>query len=304
MVLSRNSPAFASLASVSSSRSWISVTDLSTWYWSTRAWSDSTILCRRSSSRLAQRARVSCSSSGLIRKSVAPASSAVVADVAVVDDGDHDDRHVDAVGEPAELLDELDAVELGQLVVGEDDVDAVVARVLERAARRVEELEVELAVDLADDLGQQQPAAEQVVDDENGVALRARERELRDDAGAGGRTGGGGHGSLRGRRRRLTHWQSNIYAAGGSRPRRAAGDVRRPGSSRPLARSRHPCGRALWGSPETQKAGPGSPDRPVSCGRGERIRTSDPLHPMQVRYQAALRPDVNRAIIAGSTVGA
>src|SRR5688572_18427298 len=26
-------------------------------------------------------------------------------------------------------------------------------------------------------------------------------------------------------------------------------------------------------------------------GRGERIRTFDPLHPMQVRYQAALRPD-------------
>ena len=25
-------------------------------------------------------------------------------------------------------------------------------------------------------------------------------------------------------------------------------------------------------------------------GRGEKIRTSDPLHPMQVRYQAALRP--------------
>jgi hypothetical protein len=28
-----------------------------------------------------------------------------------------------------------------------------------------------------------------------------------------------------------------------------------------------------------------------SIGRGEMIRTSDPLHPMQVRYQAALRPD-------------
>ncbi len=27
------------------------------------------------------------------------------------------------------------------------------------------------------------------------------------------------------------------------------------------------------------------------CGRGERIRTSDHLHPMQVRYQAALRPE-------------
>ena len=26
-------------------------------------------------------------------------------------------------------------------------------------------------------------------------------------------------------------------------------------------------------------------------GRGEKIRTSDPLHPMQVRYQAALRPE-------------
>ncbi len=26
-------------------------------------------------------------------------------------------------------------------------------------------------------------------------------------------------------------------------------------------------------------------------GRGERIRTSDPLLPKQVRYQAALRPD-------------
>jgi len=26
-------------------------------------------------------------------------------------------------------------------------------------------------------------------------------------------------------------------------------------------------------------------------GRGERIRTSDPLHPMQVRYQAAPRPE-------------
>ena len=29
-----------------------------------------------------------------------------------------------------------------------------------------------------------------------------------------------------------------------------------------------------------------------STGRGERIRTSDHLHPMQVRYQAALRPEV------------
>ena len=28
-------------------------------------------------------------------------------------------------------------------------------------------------------------------------------------------------------------------------------------------------------------------------GRGGGIRTRDPLHPMQVRYQAALRPDKN-----------
>jgi hypothetical protein len=33
---------------------------------------------------------------------------------------------------------------------------------------------------------------------------------------------------------------------------------------------------------------------PGMIGRGERIRTFDPLHPMQVRYQAALRPDRER----------
>ncbi len=27
--------------------------------------------------------------------------------------------------------------------------------------------------------------------------------------------------------------------------------------------------------------------KPLNCGRCERIRTFDPLHPMQVRYQAA-----------------
>ena len=31
-------------------------------------------------------------------------------------------------------------------------------------------------------------------------------------------------------------------------------------------------------------------------GRGGGIRTRDPLHPMQVRYQAALRPDEPRII--------
>ena len=31
-------------------------------------------------------------------------------------------------------------------------------------------------------------------------------------------------------------------------------------------------------------------------GRGDKIRTCDPLHPMQVRYQAAPRPDRNRMI--------
>ena len=30
----------------------------------------------------------------------------------------------------------------------------------------------------------------------------------------------------------------------------------------------------------------------TSAGRGDWIRTSDPLHPMQVRYQAALHPDL------------
>ena len=34
-----------------------------------------------------------------------------------------------------------------------------------------------------------------------------------------------------------------------------------------------------------------------SNGRGGGIRTRDPLHPMQVRYQAALRPDVRMGIL-------
>ena len=29
----------------------------------------------------------------------------------------------------------------------------------------------------------------------------------------------------------------------------------------------------------------------LEVGRGGQIRTDDPLHPMQVRYRAALRPD-------------
>ena len=39
----------------------------------------------------------------------------------------------------------------------------------------------------------------------------------------------------------------------------------------------------------------GLPKR-LDIGRGEVIRTLDPLHPMQVRYQAALRPDRTRMI--------
>ena len=78
----------------------------------------------------------------------------------------------------AELLDELDAVEFRKLVIGENDVDAIVARELECARRRVEELEIQLAVDLADDLGEQEPAGKKVVDDQDGVALRPGEGEL------------------------------------------------------------------------------------------------------------------------------
>ena len=36
---------------------------------------------------------------------------------------------------------------------------------------------------------------------------------------------------------------------------------------------------------------------PSESGRGDWIRTSDPLRPRQVRYQAALRPDLKRSII-------
>ena len=36
--------------------------------------------------------------------------------------------------------------------------------------------------------------------------------------------------------------------------------------------------------------------RPFDTGRDGGIRTRDPLHPMQVRYQAALRPEDNKYI--------
>jgi hypothetical protein len=44
-----------------------------------------------------------------------------------------------------------------------------------------------------------------------------------------------------------------------------------------------------------QRAIGGTPLEPRNSksGRGDWIRTSDPLRPRQVRYQAALRPDSN-----------
>ncbi len=82
--------------------------------------------------------------------------------------------------EPADLLHELDAVEFRQFVVGEDDVDAVVAARYSSARVGVSNSSrFSFAVDLADDLGDQQPAAEEVVDDQNRIALRPREGEFR-----------------------------------------------------------------------------------------------------------------------------
>jgi hypothetical protein len=81
------------------------------------------------------------------------------------------------------LLHELDAVEFRKLEIGEDHVDAVLARVLQRSARRVEQLQIQLRIDLTDDFRKQQTAAEQIVDDEDGIALRSREGEFRDHAG-------------------------------------------------------------------------------------------------------------------------
>jgi hypothetical protein len=97
----------------------------------------------------------------------------------------------------ADLLHELDAVEFGQLEIGQHHVHAVLARILERTARRVEELQVELGVDLPHDFRNQQAAAEEVIDDQHGIALGAGEGELRDHAGGLGGTGRqSGHGYL------------------------------------------------------------------------------------------------------------
>src|SRR5208282_4092464 len=111
-----------------------------------------------------------------------------VADTAVVDHGDHDNRDVYAVGQGAKLPDQLHPIELGQLVVGQDHVDPVAARKLQCPTWRVEQLEVELAIDLPHDLRQQQPAAEEVVNDDDRVALRPSQRQLGNDAGFTGVT--------------------------------------------------------------------------------------------------------------------
>ena len=84
-----------------------------------------------------------------------------------------------------ELAHELHTVELRQLVVGEDHVDPVVAAELQRAAGRVEQFQVEPAVDLPDDLREQQSAAEEVVDDDDRIALGSGESQFGDHAGPG-----------------------------------------------------------------------------------------------------------------------
>ena len=60
-----------------------------------------------------------------------------------------------------------------------------------------------------------------------------------------------------------------------------------------LAQGRRRCAAWLNQSPRLSEP-------KVSDGRGDWIRTSDPLRPRQVRYQAALRPDPKRMIIAHS----
>ena len=59
------------------------------------------------------------------------------------------------------------------------------------------------------------------------------------------------------------------------------------------------CGRFL---PQPTKMGFDSPRwrRQSTDGRGERIRTSDPLLPKQMRYQAAPRPDRREGVLATS----
>ncbi len=57
-------------------------------------------------------------------------------------------------------------------------------------------------------------------------------------------------------------------------------------------------GYATFYCKKTKRSIPQVRNRPFALyGRGERIRTSDPVHPMHVRYQAALRPVNQRSRI-------
>jgi hypothetical protein len=53
---------------------------------------------------------------------------------------------------------------------------------------------------------------------------------------------------------------------------------------------------------QTQKKTGSEAGSGYSIGRGGGIRTRDPLHPMQVRYQAALRPDTGAHYSSCTTI--
>ena len=71
-------------------------------------------------------------------------------------------------------------------------------------------------------------------------------------------------------------------------------------SEAPLWAARPP-GSSTWPAAAKKDNGPAPrEDWPVAdAGRDGGIRTRDPLHPMQVRYQAALRPDKPASISEG-----
>src|SRR5690606_33138573 len=81
---------------------------------------------------------------------------------------------------------------------------------------------------------------------------------------------------------RAARWPSSSTEVGRAWPRPAAGERGRPWLAEA---SRRP---DPWVRPSVDAAWH------LCCGRGERIRTSDPIVPNDVRYQAALRPDATR----------
>jgi hypothetical protein len=101
----------------------------------------------------------------------------LVAEVAILIGGDDHHRDVGAGGRRAEAADELGAVEIRHLEVGDDEIGRLIRRVVERQQRVVEGPHLDPVVERGRETLEDLEIGDPVVDDRYGLASHARFRE-------------------------------------------------------------------------------------------------------------------------------